>query len=1506
MPKSKYPSQLDTSAEIPAVRDNIVEIGSDVLNSIRTAIFQIERTLGVNPQGAVGNTVAGRLNKISDGNGNILKEALDKSGLISGPIIDSDVSKVAAIQESKLRLNYPTQVLQSEISILNSQIDEIIEKIAEIAAQLSAHINQYALDRHPALSISLSEYIGSPSSTATMSVVAGTLEDGFNDLYDSHINYDGSDIAVDNRSHTSNQIFFDNSYVSSYISSDNLQETVEELTLLIPEQVIEHQDLFHSNGILRTGEVLGEENGEYGLEIVSDVSTSFSELGVSSIKTTEINFGEKQDSGLDIDVSDTIVISISDEDEEFEVSSVIYSSDGGISGVNIFGLLDGGSTSAYASLYKNKKSSYIPFALAVGMRERADKTSCQVLQVANPDSPAVISDHANPMEITVSNRYFVISINGGSDNIIDTFSGDSLRQTIDSVISSINEQAAEKSLMFLAYRVDVDEHRSEIALVNNVPGNIDDTISIKISEHSGTTLEVLGFGEYIDKEIYTSFGSQYYIEGISHSGLKTITSFSPVYYSGNKTIYSSSAIDFVAIGVRIGSIINLFGGSEEGSYHITSVTEDRVTLDSGQLPTGFSSDSSDDVVGYIYENTVSLDAVVFDEVDDSYGAMLLDVFMSSDLGVYFTKRLSYEAGLVGEDSVFTVVDFYGDVSGKSFDLEFKYESDTVSIRVDYGEYVDIIGIDNYIYLNCGNYNISFKIYVPNIDDIITKILVDGDADSVIHGFSGVNEDTNLTLARINYSNFKGRASGGSYNYPRAFSSLQSGNVGISDISTQAKNILLERPIDELRSNGVIIGCSILSASINSDDLYEVEIERGVVYVKGKRFEIFYQEIITDLSGSAVDKFYIAVDEYGNIVFDPADGYCMSGIVDGEYCLLGSVENSSGVVSSFDLRLLVSDLDLKVLNSITVSPQAGMGHFTELGPAIQYAKRFSEIFPNAGAPTIHLKSGLHRTVIEMGMDSTSVDNTADKRMDSSIEAGLLIDFQVNVVGEGDTSIISILHNYDDLSVDDPDSSNYVRGMLPVFGHGVTADLYSGISNSYETISHGKVLFSNLCFLNCKLGIREPVQVDILFLGSLTYCKFEIDRVTFDYREITFGEHSNALSAYNRDDNMFVGNISVTNCNFKNTYIWLDSSCLNWHDITLINNRITCTGAPSWWLDSDTGSIALPSMPCANNVHIRANVPALATDGAFMDRDQEVPWTDVVSRDMYICGDLNLGGGLDVGGLITGMIKIGEVDGEPMFIDGDGVFVGSDEVAAPMYKKRSYFFDQRGLPVVGFTNGAPDGPLLTCNMWNAGVSGVGYGYAFEVGYGLEEIKTTHLDLPGPATTYVRANWPYAYVQDMQFYPDPSACMLPILIDLPKGESMTQVVLYRDRFDPDDVLFGDTIEITLEIWRFTSGPSSTSLYSGPLVRIGTFVDTFVDTSVISAGASWERVEFNIDPEITNTYTGSSHHDKYFLQVGVTFPNNGGVSGLGIKFYKAHVVTKVDSLIEALGLGTQSDMET
>ncbi len=45
MSKSKYPNKIDTSLELPVIRDNLTELRANVFNSYRSAIIQIEKTL---------------------------------------------------------------------------------------------------------------------------------------------------------------------------------------------------------------------------------------------------------------------------------------------------------------------------------------------------------------------------------------------------------------------------------------------------------------------------------------------------------------------------------------------------------------------------------------------------------------------------------------------------------------------------------------------------------------------------------------------------------------------------------------------------------------------------------------------------------------------------------------------------------------------------------------------------------------------------------------------------------------------------------------------------------------------------------------------------------------------------------------------------------------------------------------------------------------------------------------------------------------------------------------------------------------------------------------------------------------------------------------------------------------------------------------------------------------------------------------------------------------------
>ena len=208
MGKSKYPEKYDTSVEIPQVRGNIHEIGPDLLNSLRSAIIQIEHTLGINPQGV--STVSDRLSKSLDASGNIKNEALDRAGIIYGPITNDNVAKTASIDEQKLRLDFPTKLLQTEISLTVGKIDYLLSQFGEISSKLSAHIFLDTPNRHTAKSISTPEILPTSSDSGMVSVSEGSIYTAVSDILNKHIKYSGVNISDVNNSHTSNQIYFDN------------------------------------------------------------------------------------------------------------------------------------------------------------------------------------------------------------------------------------------------------------------------------------------------------------------------------------------------------------------------------------------------------------------------------------------------------------------------------------------------------------------------------------------------------------------------------------------------------------------------------------------------------------------------------------------------------------------------------------------------------------------------------------------------------------------------------------------------------------------------------------------------------------------------------------------------------------------------------------------------------------------------------------------------------------------------------------------------------------------------------------------------------------------------------------------------------------------------------------------------------------------------------------------------------------------------------------------------
>lgn len=134
-----YPNALDDDQTLIRVDANITEIGGTAINQIRSAIFAIERELGLNPSGSAGS-VANRLDVSLNPNGTIKTSALTSVGLATLPITNNQVANNAGIKEFKLDLDFNTSDLNTAI-LANSALLTSLSAFATITnSNLLAHI----------------------------------------------------------------------------------------------------------------------------------------------------------------------------------------------------------------------------------------------------------------------------------------------------------------------------------------------------------------------------------------------------------------------------------------------------------------------------------------------------------------------------------------------------------------------------------------------------------------------------------------------------------------------------------------------------------------------------------------------------------------------------------------------------------------------------------------------------------------------------------------------------------------------------------------------------------------------------------------------------------------------------------------------------------------------------------------------------------------------------------------------------------------------------------------------------------------------------------------------------------------------------------------------------------------------------------------------------------------------------------------------------------------------
>lgn len=239
---SNYPNSIDSDTELPRVDDNLTDIGSEAINSLRDAVFNIEESLGLMPQGSL-SSLSDRVNVSINANGTIKAAALTAVGLVTLPIDNNDVGASAGIVESKLALDYSTSSLFTMISGNSTIIGGLTTAYNGLAADFASHVSGGSF-RHNANNINIDFPLNDKTGIPYPGVV--NLEQGLlaiNNSLNTHLNsnlnaHPATAINVD----TSNF----NEIPTTATTVQAALEAIDQSELLTMGA---HRNTMHSNGI---------------------------------------------------------------------------------------------------------------------------------------------------------------------------------------------------------------------------------------------------------------------------------------------------------------------------------------------------------------------------------------------------------------------------------------------------------------------------------------------------------------------------------------------------------------------------------------------------------------------------------------------------------------------------------------------------------------------------------------------------------------------------------------------------------------------------------------------------------------------------------------------------------------------------------------------------------------------------------------------------------------------------------------------------------------------------------------------------------------------------------------------------------------------------------------------------------------------------------------------------------------------------------------------------------
>ena len=927
MSKSKYPNKIDSSLELPIVRDNVTQISADLFNSLRSAIIQIQKTLGILPNGDESIDVSTRLSSSLDELGNIKKSAISALNLLQGPIKNEDVADGAEIQESKINLDYSTKNLYGQVASVRKDLENIIKVVNDFILRLSIHLNTDSINQHAADQVFVEETNSLPSGFATVELTQKSLQDVLDDIYDNHINLDTANITATNRSHTASQIYFNNTGL--VLSSTNVQDAIKEVSGDFGESLKNQFDLLNSNGIFKFGKISNPYISE-DYEIA--VSSAICSYSLDNSQFTTLFYQNNQN--VLIDIVEFDIIELSNESlnyiEYFKIKSVSTDSSSNIASVTIYGSPrknDNGSF--FIRVLKNNYKFFNNAGLSTLARSSFSSSFEPSLVCQHPNAATIISKRCMPNLVNSSAKNITIENENGSYTI-DVFDNSILEQTIESILFKINNYCVQNNLPILASKI-VQENFSEISLSHGVPNIAADSkkrfLKIKTSTDDAST--VLGFSTYIDKEI-VGYGRNSVLNNgeVIESPIETIvlTGSQIVQNIGTNTI-SGSSINFLELGIKKGDLIFLdtAEAADTGFFSIFDVSSSSITFDNSSF--SFSTSSSVSNQYFIIKSGTNLSDLSPEFVSGLNIFILTDLILESNQ-VISKKRVEYDISNsnVGFNIIVTNVSKGYLVNGETSGIEIS----TSKLLT----FTDIYGVSNTEQLTGdGPVRLFSSDGLSFID-----IFVFGFSTSLIstvslnlYGFLETPQNEFL-LSRSVYSYNLGfvLGYGSGYGIPQILDKRTFGTVAAKNISTTFFEKIIEGPRHELRSSGFIKGCALSNFSTTGSNV-TFDISSGVHYVNGTRKE-FFGALGYSYTRLTSKPLWIIFDKHGHVDFIEAEPPNLFDTSDKN--IIGVYDGSS----FSDLRIFINQIDRKVSNRIIVAKNIQDGHFDDIQNALNYIKK----------------------------------------------------------------------------------------------------------------------------------------------------------------------------------------------------------------------------------------------------------------------------------------------------------------------------------------------------------------------------------------------------------------------------------------------------------------------------------------------------------------------------------------------------------------------------------------